>query len=91
MVLELQFIKKVEAKDLERFGREAVGVVIAARSVDRRRVTYDWEIMARYHVQDEAWTTAWEGDHSGMYEVGDSIEIVYLPEFPKVYSLKMDY
>lgn len=83
------YINKVEVNDLERYGHQAVGVVVAARSVDRKRVTYDWEIMVRYDVQDEARTTAWEGDNRGKYQVGDSIEIVYLPEFPKVYRLMM--
>jgi hypothetical protein len=81
-------IGRNEDKELQKDGVLTKGIVIDTKSVNIKTVSYDWAVKVEYTVVGATYLTNWEGDYSSSIERGDSIEIVYLPDYPKVYKIK---
>ncbi len=81
-------IQRQEVKELLERGVWTSAIVTQAKSVHRKTVSYHWAVTARYVVDGITYTTNWEGDYTSTYQQGDTIELIYLPDFPKIYRIK---
>jgi hypothetical protein len=77
----------IEVQDLKERGEWTKSIVIDTKSVHRKQVSYNRAVICRYKVSGRKFETKWEGDYTETYRVGDTVELVYLPDFPKVYRI----
>ena len=77
----------IEVKDLTERGVWTNSLVIDAKSIHRKQVSYERAVICKYEVNGTEFKTEWEGDYTEKYQVGDTVELVYLPDFPKVYRI----
>lgn len=81
-------IQSQEVKELLENGVWTQAIIFQTKSVHRKTVSYDWAVKAYYKIDGTKYVTNWEGDYTETYQRGDTIELIYLPDFPKVYRIK---
>ncbi|MEQ8361910.1 MAG: DUF3592 domain-containing protein [Cyclobacteriaceae bacterium] len=81
-------IQRQEVKELLKRGVWTTAIVTQTQSDHRKTVSYDWAVKAKYVVEGKTFNTNWEGDYTSSYQRGDTIQLIYLPDFPKIYRIK---
>ena len=77
-----------EAKMLLKDGEWTIGIVVDTKSVNIKTVSYDWAVIADYKVDGTSYQTNWEGDYTSSYQLGDTVKIIYLRGYPKIYRIE---
>jgi hypothetical protein len=79
-----------EAKMLLKEGERAIGIVIDTKSVNIRTDPCEWAVVADYKVEGTTYQTDWVSDCTSSYQLGDTVTIIYLRDYPKVYQIAFD-
>jgi len=71
-----------QEKELKINGKVTKSVVI-----DRKKSKNDWLINCKYYVNKAEFVTYYHTDEKNKYRIGDTIELVYNKEFPRMYKI----
>lgn len=71
-----------EEKELKINGKTTKCIVI-----DRKKSKNSWLINCQYFVNKREFTTYYHTDEKNKYQIGDTIELVYDKEFPRMYKI----
>ena len=71
-----------QEKELKINGKVAKSVV-----VDRKKSKNDWLINCKYYVNKTEFVTYYHTDEKNKYRIGDTIELIYNKEFPRMYKI----
>ncbi len=81
-----------ETKELHEAGIWTMGQVNDKKFVEMSKRSDYWAIKSSYQIKGKTFETSWENiDSKSDYEKGDSIRILCLPNFPKIYRIEQDW
>lgn len=72
-----------ENEELKVNGIETVCIVL-----DRKSSKNDWLINCKYYVEKEEFITYYHTDEENKYRIGDTIQLIYNREFPRMYKIE---
>ena len=72
-----------ENEELKVNGKETVCIV-----VDRKSSKNDWLINCKYYVENKEFITYYHTDEENKYRIGDTIQLIYNREFPRMYKIE---
>lgn len=81
--------QKREISELKKNGINTTGVIIEKSSAPRRHVN-DWQVKILFQIENQMIISEWRPDYEDNLILGDSIEITYLPDFPKINRLMIE-
>ncbi|MEQ9219960.1 MAG: hypothetical protein RLO17_18030 [Cyclobacteriaceae bacterium] len=79
-----------EINDLNAEGQWTKAVVVNKKKAGKRAIE-DWEVASRFVVNGQQITVGWDPDYEGTLERGDSVDIIYHPEFPELHRIKAEW
>ena len=79
-----------EINELKRNGVWTKAIVVEEKKSDLKGYK-GWLIKSLFKVDDRTCYTTFENDEKNIYSVGDTIDIIYLPDFPKIYELRYQW
>jgi len=77
-----------EKKELKKYGQWTKGVVIDKKWNKKRSQSGYWTIKCIYSVGTKKYSTDYESDRNEKFNIGDSIDLIYSTDYPKIHSLK---
>jgi hypothetical protein len=72
-----------ENEELKVNGIETVCIVL-----DRKSSKNDWLINCKYYVKKKEFITYYHTDEENIYKIGDTIQLIYNREFPRMYKIE---
>jgi hypothetical protein len=63
------------------------GMVTECIVVDRKKSKNDWLINCKYYANNAEFVTYYHTDEKNKYRIGDTIELIYNKEFPRMYKI----
>lgn len=64
------------------------GKVTECIVIDRKSSKNDWLINCKYQVKNIEFITYYHTDEKNKYRIGDTIQLIYNKEFPRMYKIK---
>ena len=84
------FHQYTETNELKRNGVWSKAIVVEEKKSDSKGYQ-GWLIESSFKINDKTCYTTFENDEKNIYRVGDTIDIIYLPDFPKIYELSSQW
>jgi len=75
-----------EFKELRNDGLWTIGIVTEKKYISKKGPDY-WAVKLEYYVDSVRYITSWTKDDKNEIEKGDTVDIIYLDGFPKIYSV----
>ena len=75
-----------EFKELRNDGLWTTGIVIDKKYINKRGPDY-WAVKLEYSVDSVRYITSWTEDEKNKIEKGETLDIIYLDGFPKIYRV----
>jgi len=75
-----------EIKELRNDGLWTTGIVIDKKYLSGKGPDY-WAVKLEYYVDSVRYTTYWEKDEKNEIENGQTLDVIYLDGFPKIYKV----
>lgn len=80
-----------EIKELEYKGLWTKCVVIDKKYIGGSKGNKGWFIKCTYKSGDSVFETNFKKDKKNQYSIGDTIDLIYSIDFPKIYSLEYEW
>lgn len=79
-----------ELSELEKSGQWTKAVIINKKQSGKRS-THDWDIRYEFEIQHKKYESNWRGDYDPISNLGDSIDLIYLPDCPMINRPKKEW